>query len=228
VLHVAPDAGPPVWYAESEAVAFAQAKRWTMFAEPLAVPATCFSADSRELTGQPLVVFADDHVLEEADRVRRCEHWRSDCFVWRRLKDAPKTIFAACGLATNIESLLDNWAAGLLRQFGDVYRSGDDRERLKRIADFALCATTSRTLRWDAYVCFALCQEPNRVQRTFDTFTHREFPEVSWDEFLARVRTRREILAAQGPVPQPPDATNKWSLNLGRRERIPVRGVPAL
>jgi hypothetical protein len=130
--------------------------------------------------------------------------WQGEYLIWRRLKDYPASIQAACGSASNMETLLDNWAAGLLNRFDAMFRVVPDRTYLKRIADFALCAAKARSLRWKSYVRYALSQEPDRIRRTFDSFTHPEFPDVSWDAFLGVVKELREVLgviAVATPAP---------------------------
>ena len=85
-----------------------------------------------------MVVFADEGMLDTADRLPRPNAHNDQRFVWRRLAGYPETIQAACGSAEAIEQLLDDWAQGLLRRFDAMYHLGRDRGYLKRIADFVL------------------------------------------------------------------------------------------
>jgi hypothetical protein len=187
---------PIAWHTEDEADAFAKSGRWTRFASPIRLARTCFSESNGRLAGQLMVLFADEGMLDTADRLPRPNVHSEQYFVWRRLAGYPETIQAACGPAESIERLLDDWAQGLLRRFDAMYHLGRDRGYLKRIADLALCAARSRTLRWRAYLRYASVQDADQVRRTFESFTHREFPNVTWEAFLDEVKSLCGVLRA--------------------------------
>jgi hypothetical protein len=187
VLQSLPADSPQSWHTEEEADAYASSGRWTKFVTPILLSPTCFSGNDGVPVGQLMVLFADEHMLDTADRLPRREYHHDERFVWRRLAGHPDTIQAACGSAEAVERLLDDWAQGLLRRFDAMYHLGRDRKYLKRIADLALCAARARTLRWRAYLRYASVQDADQVRRTFESFTHREFPGTSWEAFLGEV-----------------------------------------
>jgi len=187
---------PLVWHTEDEADAYAKSGRWTRFASPIQLGRTCFAESNGGLVGQLMVVYADEGMLDTADRLPRCNGLDDQRFAWRRLAGYPDTIQAACGPAEAVEKLLDDWAGGLIRRFDAMYHLGRDRGYLKRIADFALCAARLRMLRWKAYLRYASVQDADQVRRTFESFTHREFPEATWEGFLSEVNGLCGVLRA--------------------------------
>jgi hypothetical protein len=190
-----PGAGEPVaWSSPDEADAFASSGRWTRFADPLLVPEACLSQPEGQLVRQPMVIFADEGVLDTADRLPHRHAYRDESLMWRRLAGYPDSMQAACGSAETIEQLLDEWASGLLKRFDAMYHLDRDPAYLKRIADFALCAARSRDLRWKSYLRYAAVQDPDQVRRTFESFTHREFPRVTWEVFLDAVKNLCDVL----------------------------------
>ena len=62
VLEVQPDSPPPTWHSEDEARAFAAAHRWTVFQQPLSLPRSCEPDAAGRFAGQPMAVFAADHL----------------------------------------------------------------------------------------------------------------------------------------------------------------------
>ena len=133
-------------------------------------------------------------MLDTADRVQRPDLLGGDYLIWCGMQDYPDTLRATCGAQENIESLLDDWSAALLERFEAMYHQGHDRSYMKRIADFALCAARSRTLRWKSYLRYALVQDPDHVRRTFESFTQREFPRADWDLFLKDLKSLSDVL----------------------------------
>ncbi len=146
-----------------------------------------------------MVFFAEERMLDTADRLPRPEYCHDHRLIWRRLAGYPETLQAACGSSEAVEQLLDDWAQGLLRRFDALYHLGREPGYLKRIADFALCAARSRTLRWRAYLRYASVQEADRVRRMFKSFAHREFPGTSWEAFLEEVKS---VCDGLGAVPR--------------------------
>ncbi len=200
---------PPSWYSQDEADAYAASGRWTRFVDPIPLARTCFSESDEAAERQLMVLFADEHMLDTADRLPRPEYYHDHRFIWLRLEGYPETVQAACGSAEAVEQLLDDWAQGLLRRFDAMYHLGREPEYLKRIADFALCAARSRTLRWKAYLRYASVQEADRVRRMFESFAHREFPDTSWEAFLEEVTSVCDVLRAVPrlePQPAPPSS----------------------
>jgi hypothetical protein len=125
-----------------------------------------------------------------------------EAFLWRRLEQPDDSTQAACGNADAVEALLDNWAECLKDRFNTMYQHSRDPVSLKRVADFMLCAAESRPLHWQAYLRYAMVQEPEQVRRTFDAFTRNEFPDVSWQGYLDEIRSLGEVLESI-PVAQP-------------------------
>jgi hypothetical protein len=74
------------------------------------------------------------------DRVPRPDLLGRDYLIWCGMQGYPDTLRATCGAQENIESLLDDWSAALLKRLEAMYHQGHDRPYMKRIADFALCA----------------------------------------------------------------------------------------
>jgi hypothetical protein len=196
ILQVLPEGASAAWLSEDEASTYAKSGRWTKFASPILLGQTCFSESDGRLVGQPMVVYADERLLDTADRLPRPDSYHSERLYWRRLSDHDDAIQAACGSAATIEKLMDEWASGLSKRFDAMYHLRRDPVYLKRIADFALCSARSRMLRWKAYLRYASVQDPDRVQRTFETFTHREFPDVAWEVFLNEVKGLCDVLQA--------------------------------
>jgi hypothetical protein len=196
VLQLPREGAPLAWHAEDEAEAYMKSERWTKFASPIVVSRVCFTESNGRSAEQPMVIFADEGMLDTADRLPRPDSYNDECLFWRRLAGYPDTIQAACGSAEAVEQLLDDWARGLLRRFDAMYHLGREPGYLKRIADFALCAAKSRTLRWKAYLRYASVQDADQVRRTFESFTHREFPNVTWEAFLDEVKGVCDVLRA--------------------------------
>jgi macrodomain Ter protein organizer (MatP/YcbG family) len=198
------------WHTENEADSYVKSGRWTRFREPVFVPRACVAEADERLVRQPMVIFADEAMLDTADRLPHRHSYRDEYLIWRRLTGYADTIQATCGSAETIEQLLDDWASGLLRRFDAMYHLGRDAAYLKRIADFALCAAKSRQLRWRAYLRYASVQDAERVRQTFESFAHREFPNATWEAFLDEVKSVCDVLhavptmAVQSALPSSP------------------------
>ncbi len=159
------------WHDGEEVDAFAKARRWTRLREPLSLPRSCLSDPDKRLIRQPMVVFAAQSLLDTVGSVAWPASFRGEAFFWHRLEQHDDSIQAACGLAETVETLLDDWALRLKQRYDAMRRQGHDPATLKRVADFMLCAAKDRPLRWQAYLRYAMVQEPERVRRTFDAFT---------------------------------------------------------
>jgi hypothetical protein len=90
------------------------------------------------------------------------------------------------------------WANCLQRRYDAMYCAGAEKDVLKRTADYMLCAAKSRAIRWQAYLRYALAQNPERVRQIFDTFTKSEFPNVPWQSYVDQMEDLRHLLK---PVP---------------------------
>ncbi|MFN0051537.1 MAG: hypothetical protein ACKV0T_05060 [Planctomycetales bacterium] len=143
-----------------------------------------------------MVVYVDESLLDNADRLPTPDLHNSEYLLWRQLDDYHDAVRATCGSEETIESLLNEWGAALLQRFDARSRGHCDRSDLKRIADFALCASRARDLRWRAYLRFAAVQEPEHVRRTFDSFIQLEFLKVSWGRFMQEVKPLGDMLGA--------------------------------
>jgi len=223
VLELRQDGSPPNWHGEQEAADYADAQRWTLFETPVFVPRSC-CLDTKECPPrQPMVVFADETMLDTADRLPRPPMPGDDYLIWRRLKGYSDRVRAACGSAETVEPLLNDWACALLKRFDAMYSLGRDCEYLKRIADFALCAAKERSLRWRSYLRYATAQEADRVRSTFEKFTRREFPDVGWEAFVTELECLRDVLRAiPARTPDPPSPPSHPSTALPK-----MRGIAA-
>lgn len=193
-----PDA-PLTWYAEGQATDMLATGRWTRLVSPLMLPYGCLDATGRQLVVQPMMVFVDETLLDVADRLPHPAVFSDERLMWRRFESRSENVQAACASATTVERLLDLWGSSLLQRFDAMFRAGRDRDYLRRIADFALCAARNRLLRWRAYTYYATVQDSDRVRSTFDTFIQREFPEADWSKFLDATSSLREYLG-RAPV----------------------------
>ena len=207
VLKLPLDSRVAAWCNEEEAAQYASEKRWTLFSSPVFLPQGCLVGTEQSATTQPMVVFVDDSVLDTADRLPRPSLASGQYLIWRALQGYAGTLHATCSTSRTVETLLDEWAAALLGRYDGMYATGRELPYLKHIADFALCAARGRSLRWKAYLRFALAQEKDKVRRTFDTFVHHEFPETSWEDFVTELRSLGDVLGiAVSRPPRPSDA----------------------
>lgn len=199
VLELSAEQNPINWHSEREALAFAKNKQWTRFLEPVSVPESCRQRETGQRVRQPMVVFADETLLRMAGALPRPTSHAGEPLTWRHLEGHKKQLQAACASEDCVRSLLNAWAESLLDYCDAMFRQGSDAHYRKRIADFALCAALDRRLRWRAYLRYATAQEPDRVRRTFDTFTQREFPNVEWSAFIKELSSFKDVLSATPP-----------------------------
>lgn len=199
VLQIPKDDDPITFHAPEEAESYAATGRWTKIEGTIQIPRSCFSEKSASFTRQPMMIFADDKLLDQADRLPRPDWFDGERFFWRRLEGNDESIHAACGSEETIERMLDEWSQLLMKRFDAWYYYHRDQDYLKRLADFALCAAKSRGLRWKAYLRFALAQEPEKIRRTFDAFTLREFPDTSWERYKEEIKDLNDILSNRMP-----------------------------
>jgi hypothetical protein len=196
VLSLVKDGSAPSWYHEEEAAEFAKARRWTRLREPLPIPRTCISSQDGRLLRQPMVVFAAQSFLDAAGPMAWPDRFQGDDFLWRHLDHQDNSIQAACGSTETVQAMLDDWARELKKRFDAMHQGGEDPAHLKQIADFMLCAAVNRSIRWQAYLRYAMVQEPEKIRQTFDAFTHHEFPDVPWQTYLDEIKGLREVLAS--------------------------------
>ncbi|MCO6459494.1 MAG: hypothetical protein J5I93_29630 [Pirellulaceae bacterium] len=218
-----PDA-PLTWYPEGQAMDMLAKGRWTRLASPLTVPYGCRDATGRDLIVQPMMVFADETLLDMADRLPHPVSFSEERLTWRRLESRSDKVQAACASAPAVERLLDLWGDSLLQRFDAMFRAGRDRDYLRRIADFALCAARNKSLRWKTFTYYATVQDADRVRSTFDKFIQREFPSADWGEFLDATSRLREYLGRAPVVNVPPTAfSSELQVVLSK-----VRGIAAV
>lgn len=182
------------FYSPEEAESYASLGRWTKIRSSLVLPMSCLDPNDGGFSRQPIMIYANDKLLDQADRVPRPDSINGEKLIWRRLVGYDDSIQAACGSEESIEQLLNEWAQSLMNRFDSWYYYHRDREYLKHLADFTLCAAKSRELRWKAYLRFASVQEPEKVRRTFDAFTRREFPDVEWEDYLKEIKALQDVL----------------------------------
>ena len=191
------------WRGEGEAASLRLSGRWTRFEGATFVPQSCRHGQDYRVVNQPMVIYADESMLDTADRLPRPPLLSGEYMIWRRLESHPKTVQAACASEAAVEKLLNDWGQALLDRFDAMYRIGRDRQYLKRIADFALCAARTKELRWRAYLFFSTVQDQDRVQGMFDTFIQREFPATNWEEFISARGALRDSLGSAPSLPTP-------------------------
>ena len=210
VLRFADADEPLAWHDQSEADQLADAGRWTPFDGALYLPKSCQPAQGGTVSSQPMIVYADEAMLDAADRLPRPPLLAGEYTIWRGLRGHRPEIQAACASEETAASLLNDWARALHRRFDAMHRLGRDETYLRHIADIALCAASERSLRWKLYLRYATAQEHDRVRRTFDTFISREFPNVSWEDFIEELKSLNDVLGAVPPrMPQGPIATSQ-------------------
>jgi hypothetical protein len=229
VLKSAEDAAGFSWYDEEEAAAFAKARRWTKLREPLPLHRSSVSSPDGRVALQPMVVFAARAFLDTAGQVAWPSVFRHEILLWRGLEQGHDSIRASCASAGTVESLLDDWAVGLKERYNAMYHQGREQASLKRVADFMLCSARSRPLRWQAYLRYAMVQDPDRVRQTFDAFTKNEFPDVPWEAYLDQIRSMGDVLKAVPVMQSHPAAQSSSSLargklgGIGRRPPLDVQ-----
>jgi len=211
------------WCHEEMAQEFASEQRWTLFRRSLNVPQSCVNS-AQDFTSQPMVVYTNQRLLDYADLPLRADLWNGEYLNWKQLEGLPDDVLATCGSSEAMESLLNHWGRGLLNRFDAMFHLGREHNYLFRIADFALCASLERSLRWKSYLRYTLVQTPEKVKRTFDTFISREFRDVTWDAFI---QARAELSAVlQSGVTTPtactPSATSSVASAMPK-----LRGIAA-
>ncbi len=150
------------WHDAEEVDEFAKARRWTRLREPLSLPGSCLSDEKKQLTRQPMVIFTAQSFLDVAGLVAWPASFDGETFLWRCLDQVDQSVRAACGSAIIVETLLNNWAMALKHRFDAMRRNSHDPASLKRVADFMLCAARDRPTRWQAYLRYAMVQEPEQ------------------------------------------------------------------
>ena len=216
------------WHSEEEANHFAAETRWTMFRSPLNVPKRCMT-NAQSTPVQPIVVYTNQKLLDNADRQFLPESWHDEYLIWKKLIELPDDVHATCATASAVTTLMNHWAEGLLRRFDAMLRIGRDHEYLLRIADFALCAANDRSQRWETFLRYSIAQKPDKVKRTFETIIGREFSSVTWEAFIESRGKLTDILntGLVAPFAQPnnviPSMSSSYATALTK-----VRGVAAV
>lgn len=172
-----------VWHAKEEAIRFVSEDRWTWFRSALHFPKSCV-INRQSTPVQPMVVYTNQRLLDDADRQFLPESWHDEYVIWKRLINFCDGYQATCATSGAVATLMNHWAQGLLERFDAMMRLGRDHKYLLRIADFALCAANDRSKRWEAFLRYSIAQKPDKVQRTFETMICREFPGVAWASFM--------------------------------------------
>jgi hypothetical protein len=215
------------WHTEAEANEFVVQQRWTQFRSPLNMPTKCLGSHP-SLAVQPMVVYTNQTLLDNADRQFLPESWDAEYLIWKKLNNFPDEYQATCGTSNTIASLMNHWADGLLGRFDAMVRLGRDHEYLLRIADFALCAATDRNKRWEAYLRYSIAQQPDKVQRTFETMIKREFGGVTWDAFIDGRSALTDVLRSGFHTDTVPNAAVATSTVSSLATALPkVRGIAA-
>jgi hypothetical protein len=212
------------WHSQDEANEFLSEQRWTKFRSSLNVPNSCINQSQLPVT-QPMVVYTNQKLLDNSDRQSLPEIRDGEHLVWKKLIGLSDDYQAACGAPTTITSLMNDWADGLLRRFDSMTRLGRDHDYLLRIADFALCAATERSKRWEAFLRYSIVQQPDKVQRTFESMIRREFVNTTWEDFMEYRRRLTDVLNT-GLIVRASDSATGSSASSGVATALPkVRGI---
>ena len=225
VLELARAGGALAWHDADEADAFVKAKRWTRFRESLPLPRSCVGQSDGSLSCQPMIAYASLPFLDTVGQVVWPLQFQGQELTWHVL-DGIGDIRAACAPDAPVQALLEDWAMLLKPRFDAMHQGGSDRASLKKVADFMLCAARSRPLRWQAYLRFAACQEPERLRQTFDAFVRPEFPDATWQGYLDQIHSLLEVLRhipVQAPqrAPAPSMVSTRSKLH-GIAQRRPI------
>jgi len=181
------------WYPQEVADGFANEQRWTLFGSPVNLPKKCFD-ETQSRVQQPMVVYTNQKLLDNADRQFLPEMWNKEYLIWKKLTNSQDDFQTTCGTSSCIETLMNDWADGLLKRFDAMLRLGRDSDYLLRVADFALCAAIDRPVRWEVYLRYSLAQKPDKVERTFNTLIGREFKGVTWEAFIESRHKLSDVL----------------------------------
>jgi len=218
-------AGDPTWASEDQFEEMLVEERWSRFREPLAFPERCQpTADSAPT---PMVIFAANDLIASLESVGWPTHYRGELLPSTQI-EYHQSIRASCVTASTVEDLLDDWAVQLIKRFDRLYPAEPQSTTLKSLADYILDAARLRDRRYQGYLRLALTQEPDKVARTFRSFTHREFPATSLDQFLVNMAELNKVLNAQAPVEQPNAAMNRATTtrrklhNITQQTPVPV------
>ncbi len=232
VLGSGGEAATPSWYDEDEAAAFVAAGRWTRLCNPLPLPVSCVDASDGRIAREPMMVFASNSFLEAAGRNPWPATANGETLVWTCLERYDDSYRAASSSAQSVETLLDDWAKSLKECYDAIYREAGNRTSLKRVADFMLCAARSRSMRWQAYLRYAMAQDSERVRLVFDAFTKNEYPDVPWQSYLDAIRNLSDVL---NTVPALPSRSVSSSTAVSTRgklagiaRRSPLNVLPAM
>ena len=182
------------WFSEDEAIAFANAGRWTRFDGSIPFASSCGSGPDGRPAQPLMVIFAAQSLLDYTARATWPVRVRGESLRWCHLLGRAESIRAACASAKTVEALLDEWANCLQKRYDAMYGAGGEQDVLKRTADYMLCAAKTRAIRWQAYLRYALAQSPERVRQIFDTFTKNEFPDVPWQSYVDQMEDLRCLL----------------------------------
>ena len=207
-----------IWHSPDEVASFADAGQWTKLVAPVAVPNDCIEPTTEEVTSQPMVIYFQQKLQSDPDCQLPANNRSIANLNWELLNESCSGYLAACAPEAAVETVLNDWAEWLLKRFDAMIGSRRDRADLKRIADFALCAARSRTLRWKSFLRYAATQEPEKVQRTFDWFIHPEFPQTTWDSFLIELKTLQDLWSVL-PVLPPESPVNAKPVSIASKLR---------
>ena len=62
---------------------------------------------------------------------------------------------------------------------------------ISKLADYGLCASTDKKMRWELYAFFHINSDEGHLQSGFKYFIKREYPQNSFERFLDAVRSIR-------------------------------------
>ncbi len=193
--------------------------RWTSFKTPLPVPKSCVDQSNGVVSVQPMALFENDMLLDFAARRPRYDQFDGEYLQWRALLGPKEGYWGTCASEGVVERILNDWSKGLIQRFDSVHAQLD-RDDLRPVADFALCAARSKELRWQAYLRYALCLPADRLNRTFKRFIQPEFPKLTWESFseeLSRFRDSLNLVFPPAISAVPVEAaTTQKSKKLGR------------
>lgn len=113
-------------------------------------------------------------------------------YVWSEFLNEPtKTI--GCVMPSWAAEIFGNCVAvKCLTKIGKDYKTLTTKQ-ISDFADWGLCATSNKDLRWQLYPCFHIASDVDHLKSGFKFFISREFPNKSFIQFKDSVDAVRQM-----------------------------------